>query len=643
MPEDRRLAAIMFTDIVGYTALMGRDEDKAFQILRKNREIQQPIIQKYNGEWLKEMGDGILASFHTSSDAVRCAGEIQAASAKAGIGLRIGIHEGEVVFEGSDVLGDGVNVASRLEELAEEGCINISGAVYKDIRNKAGISAEFIEEKTLKNVEEPVKVYKVYCEETEDIKEKVESPPHEPRKPSIAVLPFVNMSADPDQEYFCDGMAEEIINALTHVESLKVIARTSTFTFKGKDLKVNEIAKELNVENILEGSVRKAGNKIRITAQLIKADDSSHLWSEKYDRDMKDIFDIQDEISLSIVEALKVKLLKVEKRTLVKRYTENLEAYNLYLTGKYYSEMWTAEGFEKAIECFEQALQKDPTYALAHTGIAYVWFFRAYFGNPPKEVIPKAKTYLKNALDIDEKLAEAHALLGRISTMYDWNWEMAEQEFKQALELNPNSSIIHVHYCNFLSIIGQHKEAVIEVKRARELDPLNINTNAEVGERLYFAGRFDEAIEELQKVIEMDKNWYFSHLMLHLAYLAKKMFKESIVEAEKGVEFSGGMPFAIVNLAIVYYGTGRKADTEKLFKKIEEMAKEGYIPASFFFIFHKIQGNKELAFKWLEKACEDRDIYLPFYLIFVEDYLLIPYDQKSTELLKKVGLVKKGT
>jgi class 3 adenylate cyclase len=262
MPEDRRLAAIMFTDIVGYTALMGSDEDKAFKVLRKNREIQRPIIKKYRGEWLKEMGDGILASFHTASDAVRCAGEIQHAVKKEGIALRIGIHEGEVVFEGGDVLGDGVNVASRLEEMAEEGAINISGAVYKDIKNKAGITAEFIEEKSLKNVEDPVKVYRVKCEEPEV--EVLDEKPSEkkmnklpyyiiggliiviaailiwqflPEKESvtvledteidkidksIAVLPFRNDSPDQENEYFCNGMMEEILDKLHKIGDLNV-------------------------------------------------------------------------------------------------------------------------------------------------------------------------------------------------------------------------------------------------------------------------------------------------------------------------------------------------------------------------------------------------------------------------------------
>jgi len=525
-------------------------------------------------------------------------------------------------------------------------------AVVYSILNEESVSPSSIRKDTPKLFEQivskclekdPAMRYQNMQEVLEELKKPVVSAAiSRIQKKSIAVLSFTNMSADPEQEYFCDGMAEEIINALTHIESLKVIARTSAFAFKGKHEDVRKIGKKLNVETLLEGSVRKAGNRLRITAQLVKVCDGSHFWSERYDRDMEDVFAIQDEISLAIVDKLKGRLLGEEKAALVKRYTENLEAYNLYLKGNYFSQMWTVEGFEKAIECLEQALQKDPNYALAYAGIAYVYFFRAFFGNfPPKEAIPKAKTYLKKALDIDENLAEAHALLGKIRTMYDWNWVLAEQELKLALELNPNSSIIHLHYCDFLSVTGQHEEAIIEVKRARELDPLSININANVGERMYFAGQFDRAIEDLQKTIAMDRNWFYSHLLLGLSYLGKSMLKESIVELEKASDLSGGAPLVVVMLASTYYRTGKKTEAEKLFNSLKERAKDEYIPPSFLFVIHKVRGDMELAFKWLERACEDRDIYLPYYLLpQPEDHLIIPYDKKSTELLRKVGLIK---
>ena len=294
--EDRRHIAVMFTDIVGYTALMGSDEDKAFDMLKRNHTIHAMLIKKHNGKLVKEIGDGTLASFPLASEAVRCAMEIQKECKEQDIPLKIGIHEGEMVFAGSDILGDSVNIASRLQEDAQKGCINISGSVYRDIKNKAGINTKFIEEKSFKNVDEPVKIYKVISEDYEK-EDKTETTKTKDSQSSIAVLPFVNMSNDPDQEYFCDGMTEEIINALSHVGSIKVIARTSAFMFKGKHKDIREIGKKLDVETLLEGSVRKAGNRLRITTQLVKVSDGSHIWSDAYNRELEDIFDLQDQIT----------------------------------------------------------------------------------------------------------------------------------------------------------------------------------------------------------------------------------------------------------------------------------------------------------------------------------------------------------
>ena len=283
--EDRRLAAIMFTDIAGYTALMGSDEDKAFDMLRRNHAIHEKLIKQFDGTLIKEIGDGTLASFSLASDAVRCALEIQNGCKEENIPLKIGIHEGEMVFVGSDVLGDGVNIASRLLESTEKGCITISGSVYRDIKNKTGIRTEFIEEKVFKNVDEPIRIYSVTCEESQPVKSsKITSDSNLPGKKSIIVLPFVNISPDPDQEYFSDGLTEEIITDLSHIHDLLVISRSSAMTFKGTNKTIPEIAQTVKVRYILEGSVRKAGNNLRITAQLIDALTDTHLWAEKYNQ-----------------------------------------------------------------------------------------------------------------------------------------------------------------------------------------------------------------------------------------------------------------------------------------------------------------------------------------------------------------------
>jgi serine/threonine protein kinase/Tfp pilus assembly protein PilF len=457
---------------------------------------------------------------------------------------------------------------------------------------------------------------------------------------SVAVLPFANISADPEQDYFCDGMAEEIINALTHVESLRVVARTSAFAFKGKSVNIKQIGKELNVESVLEGSVRKAGNRLRITAQLISVADGYHLWSERFDRELDDIFTIQDEISFAIVDKLKVKLLGREKAAILKRHTEDQVAYNLYLKGRHYFMMMTVEGYEKAIESFQQAIQEDPNFALPFVYLGLTYVGRSYWGDtPPHEAYPRAREYTKKALEIDSSLAEAHGLSGYISALYDWNWEAAELEFEQALKLNPNSPEIHQGYSFLLTITRRHKEAIAEAKRAQELDPLSSNINSHAGAAFYFAGRFDEAIDTLKMTLSMNPGFFHARYMLGLAYLAKSMAEKAVVEFEKAVGLSGGNPWTVMALAIRCYGLGKKARAEKLIKKLVDRSKLEYIPAMCFYYIYMGRGELNQAAKWLKKACEERDSFLPWIIVTPLEISQIPDDPRFTEVLKKAGLI----
>src|SRR5678815_3485775 len=341
MAQSRQLAAIMFTDIVGYTALMGQDEQKAFELLRRNRQVQQPIIKQYNGIWIKELGDGILASFSTVTDAVFCATAIQhACNSTDDLKLRIGIHLGEVVFENNDVFGDGVNIASRLQALAPIGGIWVSEAVYNTIINKKNIEAKFVREEVLKNVKEPMRIYEVTIHNTTQVYADLTIGEKTVTKmafqKSIAVLPFADMSATHDQEYLGDGLAEEILNSIVHLKDLKVAGRTSSFQFKGAKMDLREVGEKLGVSTVLEGSVRKQGNRLRVTAQLINVQDGFHIWSERYDREMDDIFAIQDEIALAITEQLKITLLEKDREKITKTATHNAEAYELYLKGRFH-------------------------------------------------------------------------------------------------------------------------------------------------------------------------------------------------------------------------------------------------------------------------------------------------------------------
>ena len=453
---------------------------------------------------------------------------------------------------------------------------------------------------------------------------------------SIAVLPFVNMSPEKDQDYFCDGITEEIINTLAHIKNFKVIARTSAFAFKDKQVDIREIGRMLDVETLLEGSIRKAGDRLRITAQLIKVADGSHIWSERYDREIKDVFAIQDEISLAIADNLKVKLLGETKAMISKRHSENLEAYNLYLRGIYCYQMMTAEGFKNASEYFEQALQKDPDYALAYFGLALVCGASTFWGNvPPDEGYPKANELCNKALKLDSTLAEAYWQLGNNNTFYYWNWKEAERNYKYAIQINPNSPLMHIEYSLLLSIIGRHEEAIYEAKRAQELDPFSGYVNTLAGVTYIFAGQIEKSIEEFHKSLTINPNYFMTHFELGLYYLLKSMFKESVAEYEKAVDLSDGNPVVIGSLVSGYYLIGKKDKADKLFQKLKKRSETEYVPATSFYLIHKFKGEEDLAFDWLKRACTEHDTFLPLLRATPN---IIPEGSKYISLLKEMGL-----
>ncbi|MCK4991521.1 MAG: tetratricopeptide repeat protein, partial [Bacteroidales bacterium] len=348
---------------------------------------------------------------------------------------------------------------------------------------------------------------------------------------SIAVLPFEDMSPEKNQEYFCDGITEEIINSLSQVDALKVIARTSSFSFKGKHEDIREIGRMLDVETLVEGSIQKVKNQVRITAQLIKVEDGSNLWSQQFDRDLEDIFAIQDEISAAIIENLKVELLGEKMPISKKRQTDNIEAFNLYLQGRHF---WIQEGrddLDKSIEYYKRALELDPDFALAYSGIAMSYTSYAWYGySPRRDVIPQAKNAAMKALEIDNTLGEAHAELAFTQLAYDWDWSGSEKGFKRALELNPNYARAHTLYAWLLTYVGRLDEAIEESKRAHELDPLSSYIWVELGRRYYFARDYDKAIEEYRKVLELFPSSWYARSELALALSQKGLHNEAIEE-----------------------------------------------------------------------------------------------------------------
>jgi TolB-like protein/Tfp pilus assembly protein PilF len=448
----------------------------------------------------------------------------------------------------------------------------------------------------------------------ESLNPEADAPPVRARErhPSIGVLPFADMSREKDQEYFCDGIAEEVINALTRVEGVRVVARTSSFSFKGQTLDVRKIARKLGVETVLEGSVRKAGNQLRITAQLINAADGYHLWSERYDREMEDIFAIQDDITLAIVDKLKVTLLGGERDAIVKRHTVDLDAYNLYLKGRFFWNRRTEEGYRKGREFFEKAIKKDPTYALAYVGIADCYDLLGWYGHlSPVEAFPKARAAAQKAKEMDATLAEPHASLGWISANYDWDWDAAEKQYKKALEISPRYETAHQWYAEYLSYMGRHDEAVAHAKRACEIDPLSLIINSDLGQVLYYARQYDRAVERLKKVLEMDPAFAIARFLLGLTYAQKGMYGEAIDELRQASALSGGDdPLVVAHLGAACSFAGMKDDAKRSLAELHELSKKRYVAPFCMALIYVGMGRQGVAFQWLERAYNERDHWM---------------------------------
>ena len=625
MPHAHQLAAIMFTDIVGYTALMGHDEEKAFELLSRNRNIQKPLIEEYHGRWIKELGDGVLASFSNVTEAVLCAGKIQKVSETIdGLQLRIGIHLGDVVFENNDIFGDGVNIAARLLTQAPAGGICISESVHSNVANKKGITTIFLREELLKNVKAPVRIYDVTIDTSLEAasngvatshpqpNELADTVPKQPEK-SIAVLPFVNMSNDQEQEYFSDGITEEILNSLAHVQDLRVAGRTSSFHFKGKNIDLRKIGSMLNVHTVLEGSVRKQGNRLRITAQLINVENGFHLWSERYDRELDDIFAIQDEIAYAITEKLKVTLLDDEKAIINKNPTENKEAYDLYLKGRFYFNKRGA-GIIKALEFFHATLEKDPEYTLAYTGIADAYCILAlYCVIPPHQAMPKAREFAEKAIQLNPLHIEAYAALAFINTFYDWDWPAAEKRFQWILEKNPSYAPAYYWYSYYLSFVaGKIEDAITEAKKAAEmLEPLVAISHHIVATMYVNAGKYQEAVTSSLLAIELDAHSYPGFRSLGLGYGGLKKFPETIHAFTRAVEISSRQPLSLVELCWAHYIAGNENEVQKIVDELQLRSKTEYVAATFLCCVFYYSKNHDKALEYLEKAFEQRDSVLP--------------------------------
>jgi len=428
-------------------------------------------------------------------------------------------------------------------------------------------------------------------------------------KPSVAVLPFQDLSPDKDQEYFCDGLAEELINRLTKVENLRIPARASAFSFKGKDKDFREIGEKLNVEMVLDGSVRKAGKRLRITVQLVNVADGFPIWSERYERDLEDTFTLWDEISLAIVDKLKIELLGEERTKLTKRYTDNLEAYNLYVQGRYFWNKRTEEGLKKAIDYFEQALKLDPRYALAFTGIADAYsMLSAYNFLSPHETNPKARETVLKALEIDNTLAEAYTSLGHIKERYDFDWQGSEEEYKKAIELNPNYPLAHHWYGSLLRATGRFNEAHEEFTRALELDPLSISINTSMATIHLCLGEYEQAIAWCQKTLEINPNYGWAHAVMGRTYVVISDYDKAIAEFRMATTLSRGY---LTELGNAYALAGEKDRALEILGELIGQSRKRYVSSYGIALVYAGMGEKEKALEYLDKAYEERvsDLY----------------------------------
>lgn len=424
--------------------------------------------------------------------------------------------------------------------------------------------------------------------------------------PSIVVLPFINLSADPENEYFCDELAGELIIKLSKIKGLKVAARASAFRFKEENVSLSEIGHILGVNSVLVGWVFKVSDHLRITVELDSVLNNYCLWSEKYDQQMKSIFDVLDEITLAIVEALKVHL-PIEDRAALKRYTDNSDVYKLYLEGRYHFHKHTSEGWLKAIEYFEKAIEIEPEYALAHAGLSSVLAFPWFFGFiPPQEVIPKWKAATDRALGIDGNLDEAHVALAQIHFFYEWNWEEAEQEYKRAIELSPNNAFAHQQYGLFLAIRGRPEQAISEGRRAVELDRLSLFAHYQLGWVYFWINRYDDALGYAQLVIEMEPDFHGGYFMLGATSLVKGEYQEAFRVLEQSVALGGGHHIHSV-LGHAYGMSGKQDEALDVLNQLLETRTRYYVCAMDIARIYIGLGENDKAFEWLEKAYEERN------------------------------------
>lgn len=606
----RRLAAIMFTDMVGFTALAQADEAVALDVLQRHNRLLRPLFTKFRGREVKTVGDAFLVEFESALDAVRCAVEVQgvlheynlSATEQWRIRIRIGIHIGDVVETNGDVLGDAVNIASRIQQLAPPEGVCVTQQVFDQIQNKLARPLIKLPAAELKNVSVPIGVYKVVPPwETVSPAERL-GPPTQGRH--LAVLPLSNISPDPRDEYFADGLTEELISTLSQVQDLSVIARTSVAPYKSAPKSVSQVGAELGVDTILEGSVRKAGNRVRITLQLINVATQAHIWANTYNREVDDVFAVQADIAERTANSLRLELSKSGGATGERKSAPASGAYDLYLKGLVAGMREGGEGTTEAVGYFERATQLDPGFAEAYAAWANLYVVAAGDTLPMREVMPRARALAAKALELDPDSSEAHAALGNIAFQFDHNWSLAEAEFRRALDINPSNVTAQRFLGSVLLALGRFEESKEAVKRVIRLDPAGFG-NVQLAMIELLSGSSDAAIEQIQQLIRSRPASVSLHILLGICYATAGRREDAMREAD--FPLTGATEVERFDHALLNALVGSPEAARSVAAEAERGEAKSYTSATHLALLYGAMGERAKALDLLEQDYREGD------------------------------------
>ena len=628
----------MFTDMVGFTSLTQANESLSLEVLDRHRRLLRPIFPKYRGVEIKTIGDSFLVEFGSALDATNCAMEIQetlhdynlSSRDEWRIRLRIGIHLGDVVHEGGDVLGDAVNIASRIEPVAEAEGVCVSEQVFAQVRNK--VSRRFVKlvPKALKNVQFPVDVYKI--EMPWEFGADLDLPKETGANLRLAVLPFANMSPDPNDEFFADGLTEEMITELSKIQGLRVIARTSVMPYKASATGVRQFAKELSIGSVREGSVRTSAGKVRITAQLINAVNEEHLWADRYDRELNDIFAVQSEIAANVAASLRMKLLTPSASP--SRETESIEAHTLYLRGRFLWNKRSTAAVQEALNYFRNAIEKDPSYARAYTGIADCYSILVDRNDIPWSVGgPKGKEACEKALELDDALPEAHASMGLILTR-EFDYPGAEREYTKAIELNPGYASAYQWYALSLVIEGKMTEATRIMAIAEEADPLSPIILHNSGYDAWVNGKDAQALEKWTRGLEVNPGFDLYHFDFAAYFISKSLVQEAMAELKRLDSNPNATGQMKAMSAFLHGCVGDKEAAQQCLRSLVSEAESAWMPAGQIAWAYAGLGDVNKFYEWAMKSTEDRS-FLPVWLRTLPLMANLRSDPRYREFLAK--------